>query len=118
MVNDIFRLCLVVAILIGTILIYSSCTDDHLKKGCLDTGKISFHQQVQPIITQYCATLFCHSPANASSVLTISNYAQVMLSVNDIRNRIFTKTMPVGAPLSDCQINSIVKWVDQGALNN
>lgn len=79
---------------------------------------ISYSKQVQPIITAKCATASCHSPKNASLVMTLSNYQEVFRDSTDVKRYILNKLMPIGSPLSECEINTIVKWIDQGGKDN
>jgi hypothetical protein len=112
----------------------SSCTSEHLTPDC-DTLKMSYSQNVVPILKNNCYT--CHSTGNSvgSIGILLDSYTNLMkyvdttninlsLLVGDIRhdpsNSIITFTpMPyMKQKLDDCSINQIVAWVNQGAPDN
>jgi uncharacterized membrane protein len=109
------KVSLIFAAILFNILV--SCEYNHLQPTC-DVQNVSFSKQVLPIITARCATLTCHSPANASSLLTISNYHQIRQDCTDVSSYIKSKKMPVGDPLSDCEYAIITAWFKQGAKDN
>jgi hypothetical protein len=78
---------------------------------------ISYSKQVQPIILRRCAIPQCHSAVNPVSN-PLSNYQEVKNNEADVRDYVLLKRMPLGAPLTDCELNTIVEWVNQGSLNN
>jgi hypothetical protein len=103
---------------LASIIVVSSCVNDTLKPSCAAGSKeISFSKDVLPIVTLRCATTFCHAEVDPA-LLHLSNYEEIKSDIDDIRNRVSGKSMPVGAPLSDCELNTIIHWIDQGGLKN
>lgn len=88
-----------------------------------DTTNVSYSQQVLPILQDNCYT--CHQGAGAQSGIDLSNFSilQAHVKNGDLKSAV-THTgsvtpMPYGLPmLPSCEVNTIVAWVDQGALNN
>lgn len=85
-----------------------------------DTTTVSFATDILPIIQNSCATVGCHVMGGSGNGL-FENYNQVKAKVDNgsFRQRVIvTKDMPPSSPLSDCQIQHITKWLDNGAPNN
>ena len=90
-----------------------------------DTLSVSFSTEILPILDSNCSS--CHGESYpesdlnltdyesvASSVLTGETLERIMLQIDD------SSVMPP-APnslLSECEINKIVAWTNQGALEN
>jgi hypothetical protein len=90
-----------------------------------DTAAVSFTNTVKPILKQYCTDPNCHIGNGTTGSYLLNTHAGVMSSVNNnrllgaIRQENGFVAMPQGsAKLSDCDINKITAWVNQGALNN
>lgn len=84
-----------------------------------DTENVTFTERIQPIISNRCAFAGCHVQGGGSIML--ENYAQVKNSIdngNFVQRVLETRDMPPDGPLSDCQIESIQRWVNDGAPNN
>lgn len=114
----------------------SNCTKDHsASSSCNSCPAISFNHDVIPLFTQNCAISGCHTgqyPAGNVNLDSLVAYAhatkpgtgyvhagspstsilvqQLSVSAN--------QHMPPNAQLSDCQINIISCWVQEGAANN
>jgi hypothetical protein len=88
-----------------------------------DTTNVSYSKQVLPILQDDCYS--CHQGANPFSGIDLSNFAilQAHVKNGDLKSAV-THTgnvtpMPYELPmLPSCEVNTIVAWVDQGALNN
>jgi hypothetical protein len=88
-----------------------------------DTTAVSYSKQILPILQDNCYT--CHQGSNPPSGIDLSNFAVLQAHVQngDLKSAV-THTgsvtpMPYGLPmLPSCEVNTIVAWVDQGALNN
>ncbi|TAE31852.1 MAG: hypothetical protein EAZ92_02260 [Candidatus Kapaibacterium sp.] len=88
-----------------------------------DTANVSYASVVKPILDNNCVG--CHSgsvPQGGANLSSVDNIARVVS-----RNRIFPRVlsgaggasqMPPGARLSQCDIDKITAWVNQGARNN
>lgn len=121
----------------GLLLVLGSCYNDKYDKlyptptttSC-DTTTIKYSTDVAPIITTYCAINGgCHNAAGNSVTggldytvfATLQAQATASLIIADING---TPTrghnaMPLNLPpLSQCNINKITRWVNEGAPNN
>jgi len=103
----------------------SSCTSEHLTPVC-DTLKMSYSQNVVPILKYNCYT--CHSVGNSvgSVGILLDNYDSLKKYANqggylvgNITHEPGFVAMPYMKPKLDaCSINQIVAWVNQGAPDN
>ena len=94
---------------------------------------VSFEQDVKPILARSCAISECHDAASAEDDIIYDTYENTIATgkVNGNLNprlshfyrSIITKTGEMAMPpkpydrLSQTEINTLYKWVDQGALN-
>lgn len=114
------------AILFG-IFFLSSCESE--KRELIDEGDlpdvISFQEHIIPIFDQSCNNSSCHggtvppdlTPQNAYSDLSNGNY----LNIEDPPNSSFYIKITEGSMAvytTDLQAAYILKWIDQGALDN
>jgi hypothetical protein len=88
-----------------------------------DTTAVSYSKQILPILQDNCYT--CHSGSNPFSGIDLSNFGVLQTHVHngDLKSAVThdgrVTPMPYGLPqLPSCEVNTIVAWVDQGALNN
>ncbi len=86
---------------------------------------VSFSGDVLPIFTSNCTG--CHSSANATNGIALDTYANVtagraIVAGNADRSRVVREIqsgrMPPGGKLSSADIQKIVDWINQGALDN
>lgn len=99
---------------------------------CVIPDTVSFSNDIQPIINSTCGVgdNNCHS-GNNSTGSGLGNYTDVAASISDEtpektmkRLRHDTSIDPAkwmpknAAKLSDCKIDKIQKWIDQGLQNN
>jgi hypothetical protein len=113
---------------------FFSCTHNSLQQlqgNGSDT--VSFSKNVMPIFTNYCLGSGCHSSADAAAGLDLSTdsaaYATLMKK-NDINTANPTQSflyqtmntnatpMPPSGRLSDTYVNTVLKWLEEGAKNN
>lgn len=101
----------------------SSCKKDPDPSNC-DTTAVSFSADIQPIIEQNCYN-GCHSGANPTSGFLLTSYSAVKLKVDDGRlfgavdhQAGFVAMPQIGSKLSDCNLDLIKTWIDDGAPNN
>jgi len=88
-----------------------------------DTTDVSYSKQILPILQDNCYT--CHQGSNPISGIDLSTFSVLQSHVKngDLKSAV-THTgnvtpMPYGLPmLPSCEVNTIVAWVNQGALNN
>ncbi|AFK05677.1 hypothetical protein Emtol_0162 (plasmid) [Emticicia oligotrophica DSM 17448] len=84
---------------------------------------VSFNQELMPLIKAKC--LQCHDSKNHYDGIILETYNQVkenaqsgelydsVVSINGAAPR-----MPKGGQLTDCEVNIIKFWIQQGSLNN
>lgn len=116
-------------IFIGTI---AGCYYDNEEKlypevpSACDLSNVTFSGNVKPILQASC--LSCHSNAKAlqsGGGIPLENYADVVKQANNgklmgtIRHDQGYLPMPNGGgKLTDCEINQLQTWIDNGKLNN
>jgi hypothetical protein len=87
---------------------------------------ISYSSDVVPILSNNCYA--CHGQSNApanGAAIVLEGYDKIKVAVENglliesIVHGPNASPMPKNAPkLSDCKINTIKKWIEEGALNN
>jgi hypothetical protein len=96
-----------------------------------DSNTVYFELDVKPIITQNCAISGCHAAGTYSEGINLETYEKIIstgkVKPNDLNGKFFksiTETDPedIMPPpplkkLSNDQINTIAKWIQQGAKN-
>ena len=110
------------------IVLAPSCTSDNVddKYGpgsACDTAVVTFSQDIKSIIGQNCEG--CHNGNSASGGLNLAGHSNIQTSAlgGDLMDRIQRPSsdplsMPPGGPLSDCDQNKLIAWINQGAPNN
>ncbi len=116
--------------LVSSLTLLSGCYNDTEEKlygaAVCNLDNVTYALSVQPIISNNCYA--CHSltnaPANGSGIV-LEGYDKLMVAVSNslliesITHGPNASPMPKNAPkLSDCKINTIKKWIENGALNN
>lgn len=88
-----------------------------------DTTGVTFSGTVQPLIQSNC--LPCHSNSNLAGGIDLEGYSDIRTqALNGKLEGVITHTagfpaMPQGSPkLPSCDIDKIVKWIDDGAPQN
>lgn len=98
---------------------------DRLEQGpACDTTNVKYSTQIVPILQNNCYR--CHQGPGAASSIDFSNYnafkgwaAFTGYVVGDITSAPNFTPMPYGGPpMSSCEINTIIAWINQGAQNN
>lgn len=85
-----------------------------------DTTNVSFNADINPIIQNSCAIVGCHIQGGSGNGL-FENYDQIKSKVDNgsfSQRVIIQQDMPPSNPLSDCQIEHLLQWLNDGALNN
>ena len=112
------------------VLILNSCTKNKgttqaLNNSSCDTAVITYSGTIKPIISANCSISGCHDSATAASGYDMVTYAGLDQAVQNgrlvgaIEHLPYYSPMPAsGGQLSQCQIDDIVAWINQGALNN
>lgn len=75
--------------------------------------QISFNQIVKPILDNNC--VFCH---NGSQFPDLRMHESIGLNSALIKEEVVSRRMPIGASLTQKEIDDIACWIDSGALNN
>lgn len=100
-----------------------------------DSDTVYFQNTILPIFVSNCAQQGCHNSASHEGGIKLNNYTNIINTGNiqafnpghgNIIDVISTSNPgdimpPPGSglpPLTNQQINSIIKWINQGALNN
>lgn len=89
--------------------------------GICDSSNITFAGTVNPIIRNNC--LSCHN-GNSQGQTDLSSYAAIKVQAGNgklnctIHHIGDCMQMPPGAPLSECNLDQIRKWIEAGAPNN
>lgn len=88
-----------------------------------DTSSYTYNGRVKQIMTNWCTG--CHNSSSASGGYDLSNYVGVVSSITanrligTIQHLAGYSAMPKNtSKLSDCDINAVVKWVNNGYPNN
>lgn len=115
---------------IGFSLLTFSCTKDKAMKevnsnSCVtDITTVSYTNDIQPILNISCSVSGCHNAGNGA-IPEYINYTNLKNDVDNgkINDRVFVQgDMPPSyttAPtLSQCDLDKIQAWIDNGAPNN
>ncbi|HEY5969331.1 MAG TPA: hypothetical protein VIU35_15235 [Chitinophagaceae bacterium] len=79
----------------------------------------SFAANVSTIIQTSCAIdATCHGAGSANGPGPLLNYTQISSAAVTIKNAVASGTMPKTGTLTTAQKNTIICWVNNGALNN
>jgi hypothetical protein len=89
-----------------------------------DTTNITFSKSVKPILANNCYS--CHSNSNAASgggikledIADVKLYADNGSLMGTITHKSGFSLMPPSAPLDNCSITIIQKWIDANSPNN
>lgn len=79
---------------------------------------IQFSANVFPLIQSSCGVSGCHNSGSANSPGPLTNYAEINAAKVQIRASVLSGSMPRNGSLTAAQKNSIICWIDAGALNN
>ncbi len=99
-----------------------------------ETGTVSFSQNVLPILNANCSLSGCHSGTSTKGGLNLSDsiaYQKLLQtgsgyvkpsnpsgSIVIAEMKSSSSPMPPTGNLEACKIETIYKWIEQGALNN
>ena len=79
----------------------------------------SFAANVSTIIQTSCAIdATCHGAGSANGPGPLLNYTQISGAKVTIKSAVASGTMPKTGSLTTAQKNTIICWIDSGALNN
>ncbi len=93
-----------------------------LKNGCSECGTtdFSFAGNINPIIQANCANSnACHGEGSNQGEFTSYEGLSAVIENGLFEERVLViKDMPKGGELSECELSSIQKWINDGAQNN
>ena len=103
--------------------IEQGATNDSCQSTGCDTVNVSFAMEIDPIISNFCAS--CHSGSTPSAGLLLSDYDEIVSAVINtpfleaIKGEGGVTPMPYqGDQLNACYISKIEKWIEDGMPNN
>jgi hypothetical protein len=110
---------IVIIILLG-ILPIASCskTSPVNPDPCYGVSNKNFATDVNPIIQTFCNQAACHDPGSSNGPGPLSNYAEIFNARINIRDQVQAGLMPQNTTLTTAQKNTIICWINNGALNN
>ena len=116
----------VVLIIAGVLFACSKSTDTKVSTesnggGSIDCNNVpkSFSVDVNPIIQTKCATgSSCHGTGSINGPGALLTYSAISNAHTDIRSAILSGLMPKNGSITTAQKNTIICWIDNGALNN
>lgn len=91
----------------------------YANKNC-DTTTVTYSLTIQPIIAAKCATSGCHT-AGGTGNGNFDTYSGSKAKVDNgsfLNRTAVQMDMPITAPLNDCEMNQVKKWIQMGAPNN
>jgi hypothetical protein len=95
----------------------NSCSSNDSFEPTCSGVTISFAAEVKPITDSKCATNSgCHASGSSHGALT--TYTQIFNSKAKISSVIKSGSMPRNGSLTTDQKNTILCWIESGALNN
>src|SRR5215469_15656863 len=111
----------------GFVLYLTSCSKESADKlsgaSTCDTAKVSYSTGIVDILQNNCYS--CHSGATPPTGIRLDTYANLKVFVDNgflvsaVDHDGTVTPMPYGQPmLPSCEVNTILAWVHQGALNN
>lgn len=105
---------------IALILATMACkkNDDNYVADC-SSGTKSFATDVKPLMISACSSgSSCHGAGSRKGPGELLDYTQVNADLEEIRSEVVSGRMPQGRSLTTAEKNTIICWIDNGALNN
>jgi hypothetical protein len=83
------------------------------------SGTKSFATDVKPLVVSSCSGgSNCHGTGSHKGPGELLDYTQISGSKSGIRSDVASGRMPQGSSLTTAEKNTIICWIDNGALNN
>jgi len=111
----------VIAGVVFTILFACSKSGSDATTNSIDCSGItkSFSTDVNPIIQSTCTTNSgCHGAGSRNGPGELLTYSQISNARSTIRSAVLSGLMPQNGSLTGAQKQSIICWIDNGAVNN
>ena len=85
-----------------------------------DVTDVTYSSHVAPIINSSCATTGCHvSGGSGPGNFTVFNELIAKVNNGSFENRVLIQqTMPPNSELSECDLQTLEIWINNGAPNN
>ena len=107
------------------LLLFFSCAREKARDPfCVGPSGTNYINDIEPIIFQHCSIAGCHSSASAQGGISLTNYAEVSLAIQNpaflgsIRRESGFIAMPPNYILSDSLVEKITCWRDNGLPEN
>lgn len=87
-------------------------------EGCEVIDAPIYTDHIESIISRSCSTPDCHSP-NGGGTGDFTSFENLQFSINDgsfQQEVLQDREMPPNEPLSECELELINKWIQQGAV--
>ncbi len=115
---------------------FSSCSREKPEPEviCHVPETLSFSRDIQPLFTEHCATSGCHAGSNPKGKLNLeaavaysqlskpgSGYLDTIQPMHSVLYASMNSTsnpMPPSGKLSNCDLDKVLKWIEQKAKNN
>ncbi len=97
--------------------ILQGAKNNQCNDGC-DTTNVTFTATIWPMMQNYCTG--CHSAGSPGGGIAITGYGDLVTLAGDgslmgsVRYESAYSNMPTNQPLSECNINLLQKWIDDG----
>src|SRR2546421_6996200 len=82
------------------------------------SGTQSFTTDVSPIFQSSCAISGCHASGSSNGPGALITYQQIYNNRTAIRTAVANGIMPQSGSLSTTQKNTLLCWIDNGAISN
>ncbi len=115
-----------VSLITGLLTLLNACSKDNGSNGgggnttldCSTVSNKAFAADVNPIIQSACAIAGCHASGSVNGPGALTSYTSIFNARTGIRSAVSSGSMPKNSSISTAQKNTILCWIDGGALNN
>ena len=77
---------------------------------------VRFRTQIRPIFRSYCSETGCHDAQ--SQIFPLLTYQNIAPRASAIRGAVESRRMPLGNTLPAKEMELLLEWIDQGAMDN
>lgn len=105
---------------IAFVIAFSACkkNDNNYVADC-SSGTKSFATDVKPLMLSACSSgSNCHGTGSRKGPGELLDYTQISGDKSEIRSDVAAGRMPPRSSLTTAEKNTIICWIDNGALNN
>lgn len=121
----------IIFVAVSLCLILAACVHDPVVPEPVNTGEVSFKNEILPLLESACAIVGCHTGNNPPQKVNLSSYSLVIQTANveagnPDESKLYqvmaedspSKVMPPGSPLPSAQIELVKRWIEEGAKDN